>query len=78
MPNGTSIRQMNQALYNASVLMLEASKHLSSVPEFQEEAALVLVMANNMANVIQPEVRKVSEDKMLSIMDEIANFGAAK
>ncbi len=78
MPNGTSIRQMNQALYNASVLMLEASKHLSAVPEFQEEAAMVLVMANNMVNVIQPEVRKVSEDKMLSIMDEIANFGAAK
>lgn len=78
MPSGTSIKQMNVALYNASILLLEASKHMANVPEFRDEAAVLLLMAKKMSDIIQPEVRKVTEDRMLSIMDEISNFGGTQ
>jgi hypothetical protein len=71
----TSIKKMNKALFYASNHLLEASKHLSNVQEFQDESDKLLHMAAEMALIIQPEEEKVSDDRMMSILDEIMTMG---
>lgn len=70
----TNIKQMNIALYNASIHLINASKSLSDVPEFANESLMLITMAHKFAAIIKPETRKVTEDRMKSIMDEIINF----
>lgn len=70
----TSIKQMNTALFKASYHLLEASRYLSNVEEFRPEAFKLLQMAHEMSDIIEPEVEKISDDKMKSILDEIINF----
>lgn len=70
----TSIKKMNKALYNASFHMMEAGKFLSNVEEFRDDAHRILIMAEEMASIIKPEQEKVSNEKMLNILDEIMNF----
>jgi len=70
----TSIKRMNKALYNASFHLLEASKHLSNEELFREEAEFLANLAKDMASIIQQEEEKVTEDKMLSVLDEILNI----
>lgn len=70
----SNLRQMNRALYNASLHLFEASRFLGDMPEFEDEALVILAMAHNMVNIIQPEEQKVSEDKMQSILGEIIGF----
>lgn len=67
----TTIKQMNKALYMASFHLMEAGKYMSNVEEFRPEAVRLLAMANELSAIIQPEQEKVSEDKMLNILDEI-------
>jgi hypothetical protein len=67
----TSIKHMNRALFDAAFHLMEAGKHLSNVEEFREDAQRILLMAADMASIIQEEPEKVTEDKMLSILDEI-------
>jgi hypothetical protein len=67
----TTIKQMNKALYMASFHLMEAGKYMSNVEEFRPEAVRLLSMANELSAIIQPEQEKVSEDKMLNILDEI-------
>ena len=67
----TTIKQMNKALYMASLHLMEASKYMSNVEEFRPEAHKLLTMADELAAIIQPEEEKVSEDKMMNILDEI-------
>lgn len=75
MPN---IKQMNHALFSGAYHLNEAAKHLSNVQEFEEEANRLFEMAFEMISIIQPEIEKVSEDKMQSILDEIINFDDEK
>jgi hypothetical protein len=70
----TSIKKMNNALYHASNHLLEASKFLTDIEEFREEGCKLLQMSLEMVNIIRIEPEKVSEEKMLSILDEIMNF----
>ena len=70
----TSIKKMNRALYNASFHLLEASKHLSNEELFQEEAEYLARLAEDMMNIIQEAPEKVTDDKMLSVLDEILNI----
>lgn len=67
----TTIKKMNKALYAASWHLTEAGKHMSNVEEFMPEARRLLKMADELLSVIQPEEEKVSEEKMLNILDEI-------
>ncbi len=69
-----NIRQINRALYNASLHLFEASRFLGDLPEFQDEALVILTMAHNMANIIVPEEQKVSEESMKKILSEIIGF----
>jgi hypothetical protein len=70
----TSIKKMNKALYNASFHLLEASKHLSNEELFREESEFLANLAQDMASIIEQEEEKVTEDKMLSVLDEILNI----
>lgn len=70
----TSIKNMNRALYNASFHLLEASKHLSNEELFREEAEFLARLAEDMLNIVEPEPEKVSDDKMMSVLDEILNI----
>jgi hypothetical protein len=70
----TSIKKMNRALYNASFHLLEASKHLSNEELFQEEAEYLAKLAEDMLGIIQEEPEKVSEETMMSVLDEILNI----
>lgn len=70
----TSIKKMNKALYAAGHHLLEASKHMSNVEEFRPEAQKLLAMSEFFVSIIKEEPEKVTEDKMLSILDEIMNF----
>lgn len=72
----TSIKQMNKALYMAASHIVEAGRYMSNVEEFRPEATKLMLMADELLAVIQPEPEKVSEDKMLNILDEI--LGDAK
>jgi hypothetical protein len=67
----TTIKEMNRALYMAGAHLTEAGKYLSNVEEFRQDAAKLLVMADELLAIIQPEPEKVSEDKMMNILDEI-------
>lgn len=69
-----NIRQINRALYNASLHLFEASRFLGDLPEFQDEALVILTMAHNMVNIIVPEEQKVSEESMKNILSEIISF----
>ena len=68
------IRDMNLALYNASMHLLEAGKYLSNIQKFREESILLLDMAKDMTDIIQPEIPKIDDERMDSILDEIINF----
>lgn len=70
----TNTKTMNTALYNASVHLLEASNHLNGVPEFEDQAIVLLLMAEHLVNIIHPDVQKMTMDNMASIMSEIAAF----
>lgn len=69
-----NIRQINRALYNASLHLFEAGRFLGDLPEFQDEALVILTMAHNMVNIIVPEEQKVSEESMKNILSEIICF----
>jgi len=71
----TSLKKMNRALFEASIHLMEAGKHLSNVDEFGDEARQLLMMADELASIIKEEPEKVSEDKMKSILDEIMAHG---
>lgn len=66
-----TIKKLNNSLYNASIHLFEAGKYLSNIEEFRPESRKLFEMADELAAVIKPEVEKVTEDKMLSILDEI-------
>jgi hypothetical protein len=70
-PTPTTVNDMNTALYNASVCLMEVYKHLSAVPEFHKEAGVFLLTARRMVDVIVPEDAKISVDKMQDILSEI-------
>ena len=74
----TTIKTMNKSLYNASFHILEAGKYLSNVEDFRPEAARLFKLAELYANIIQPEPEKVTQEKMLSILDEILNVEESK
>jgi hypothetical protein len=70
----TSIKKMNRALYDASFHLLEASRHLSNEESFREEAEHLARLAADMASIIQEEPEKVTDEKMMSVLDEILNI----
>lgn len=72
-----SITEMNMALYNASLHILEAGKHLSNIQEFMPEAGRLFKMSQEMAAIIQPEVSKVTNEQMSDILDEIFSLDEA-
>lgn len=74
----TTIKTMNKALYNASYHLLEAGKHLTNVQDFRPEAVRLFKLAELYVNIIQPEPEKITEQKMLSILDEILNTEESK
>jgi hypothetical protein len=55
----------------ASTHLLEAGKYLSNIESFKEESQNILQLSYMFASVIKPEIPKVSEEKMQSILDEI-------
>ena len=67
----TTIKQMNKALYAASWHLIEAGKHMSNVEEFRPEAVRLMQMAEELLGIIKPEEEKVTEDRMMNILDEI-------
>jgi hypothetical protein len=67
----TTPQEMNTALYNASICLMEVYKHLSAVPEFHMQAGQFLMTARRMVDIIVPEDDKISVDRMRSILDEI-------
>ena len=74
----TTIKTMNKALYNASHHLLEAGRHLTNVEDFRPEATRLFKLAELYVNIIQPEPEKITEQKMLSILDEILNTEESK
>lgn len=72
----TTIKDMNKALYAAAFHLTEAGKHMSNVEEFRPEAVRLMHMADELLSVIEPEEEKVTEDRMMNILDEI--LGDAK
>lgn len=70
----TNIKIMNLALYNASVHLAEASKHLMNVPEFSDQTAVLLLMADRLASIIQPDIQRMTFENMSSVLQEIAAF----
>lgn len=74
----TTIKQMNHVLFKSAYHLNEAAKHLTNVERFHDEAMKLFEMAYEMVSIIQPEEEKVSEDKMLSILDEIISFDEEK
>lgn len=70
----TSIKNMNRALYNASFHLLEASKHLSNEELFREEAEFLAKLAEDMISIVEPEPEKVTDEKMMSVLDEILSI----
>jgi len=69
-----SIKEMNHALFRSAYHLNEAAKHLSNVNEFQDESNKLFNMAYEIISIVKPEEEKVSEKKMLSILDEIIDF----
>lgn len=69
-----TLKKMNKSLYAASFHLLEASKHLSNVEAFRPVAIELLSKAEYLANIMEPEEVKISDEKMNSILDEILNF----
>jgi hypothetical protein len=67
----TTIKKMNKALYAAAWHLTEAGKNMSNVEEFRIDAANLMKMADELLAIIVPEEEKVSEDKMMNILDEI-------
>jgi hypothetical protein len=70
----TSIKKMNKALFHASLHLMEAGKYLSNVEEFRDDAKRLLEMAEEMTEIMKPEPERVTDEKMLSVLDEIMNF----
>ena len=70
----SNTKKMNIALYNATLDLVSASKHLSNIQEFADQAAVLLLMADALVHVIQPEIQKMTPDTMNSILQEIAAF----
>jgi len=62
---------MNKALYMAAAHLVEAGRYMSNVEEFRPEAAKFMVMADELLAIIKPEEQKVTDEKMLDILDEI-------
>jgi len=69
-----SIKQMNKALYGAAFHLNEAGKYLTNVEDFRPDAVKLFRMAEEMIGIVKPEVSKVTEEKMFSILDEIMEF----
>ncbi len=69
-----SIKQINNSLYKASLHLVEAGKYLSDTG-FKEQATNVMVMADMIVSVIQPEKEKMSEERMDDILKEIMKHG---
>ena len=66
-----TIKKLNNSLFGASTHLFEAGKYLSNIDEFGPDALRLFAMADEIAAAIKPETQKVTEDKMLSILDEI-------
>jgi|APGre2960657373_1045057.scaffolds.fasta_scaffold73456_2 hypothetical protein len=69
-----SIKKMNKALYGAAFHLNEAGKYLTNVEDFRPDAVKLFRMAEEMIGIVKPEVSKVTEEKMFSILDEIMEF----
>lgn len=67
---------VNQSLYMASLHMLEASKYMKDFN--QEKSDQFLMEASAILSIVRPEVEKVSEEKLDSILGEILNFEETK
>lgn len=63
----------NRALFASSFHLAEAAKHLIKVECFIKEARFLMKLASQLADLVEPEVDKISEDRMLEILKEIAN-----
>jgi len=68
-----SINDVNKHLANASFNLIEAAKHLSDIPQFQEEALKVSQLANALIGVIEPQKEKITDEKLDSILEDILN-----
>lgn len=71
------LKKMNHALYHTSLHLMEAGKYMSNVQAepFQLQAQRFMEMAAALADIIEPEPEKVSDERMQDIMAEIMNFG---
>lgn len=69
-----SVENVNKSMYSASLHLIEASKYLSDTG-FKDESNSLMILADKLLAVIEPEPEKISEEKMNSIMDEIINYG---
>jgi len=73
--SNVKIEEMNQSLYYASLHVLEAGKYMSNVDEFKPYANKLFLLSDQLAAIIQPEIQKISDEKVKSILDEILSKG---
>jgi len=69
----TSIKKTNKTLFATAQLLIEAGKTLSNLQEFRQEAVDLMIKADQLLSIIEPEKEKVSRSQMASILDEIMN-----
>jgi ABC-type xylose transport system permease subunit len=74
----TPTEVMNVALYNTSITLMEAYRHLEAVPEFKQQAAVILLMARRMVDIIVPADSKLSVAAMQDILGEIMGISPKK
>jgi|AJXC01.1.fsa_nt_gi predicted anti-sigma-YlaC factor YlaD len=64
---------VNIHLVNTAEHLIEASKHLSNCPEFEDEAKAIANMALTILNTIEVPEPKISDDKLNSVLEDILN-----
>jgi hypothetical protein len=74
MSSKATLRKMNRSLYAAAFHLLEAGKHLSNVEGFRPASQELFERAKFLADIIQIDSEKISEERVNSILDEILNF----
>jgi|SaaInlV_150m_DNA_2_1039686.scaffolds.fasta_scaffold83869_1 hypothetical protein len=69
----TDINQINTRLLKTVTHLIDASKYLSDIPEFQEESYKIALLAKCFIDVVEPQKEKITEETINSILDEILN-----
>ena len=66
-----TMKEMNQAIFFASEHLYEAGRELATIESFRPTGLQLLTMSRDLLSIAKPDVKKVEDDKMKSILGEI-------